>query len=227
MLISPDTFVCDAEADRQRWLDERRKVVTGTGLGVLLGYNPWEDPDALILRYKEERERGYSRFMWWGTQMEVPNLKAYEAITGDKCAPYHGFHVRGHIGSTLDGLTLLSDDGGLLVDPNHVCNAPTFLENFSYDLQALYEEHGPGPYPLEMKNTDDRKVSEWGREGPPKHYWCQAQAQAYVTDAPACILVGKLGHANIRCHVIWRNDFFLEEEALPAAEEFMEKLNDH
>lgn len=219
-MLWPDTYVCDS-TDKQ-WKTERRKVVTGTGLGVLLGLNPHEPPEALPARYLNPTPIGVSRYLWWGLQMEEANLGAYSTITGDRCEPYHGFHVRGPLGSTLDAVTYLSEDSEQL-DPKHFSSAQTYLDRFYMQLFELQQTHGEGPYPVELKNTGEHNRKHWGKRVP-QHYEAQCQAQMYVTDTPACIIVAKIGHADLRAHVVLRDDLFLEN-AVEKAAQFLEKLD--
>lgn len=219
-MLWPETFVCNS-TDKQ-WKAERRKVVTGTGLGVLLGLNPHESPEALPARYLRPAPIGVSRYLWWGTQMEEANLGAYSTITGDRCEPYHGFHVRGPLGSTLDAVTYIGEDSDQL-DPKHFSSAPTYLDKFYAALFGLYEMYGEGPYPVELKNTGEHNRKHWGKKVPP-HYEAQVQCQLYVTGAPAGIIVAKIGHADLRAHVVHRDDLFLEH-AVEKAAEFLEKLD--
>lgn len=221
-------YVC--EAHTEQWHKERSRVVTGSGLAVIMGMNKYKSPELLKKEYTLPRSTTnlqWSRPAWWGREMELPNLAALNKMLAPTAhvRPTHAFHARGPIGATLDGVgspyeACVAEDCLAYKRPNTFSSAGSRLKGETAHLQMLLEG-GVDCFVVELKNSDLKK-SEWPRS-PPEHYWCQVQAQLWATDLQVGLLAAKVGAADMRLYVIERDDTFLAEANYKASE-FLEEV---
>ena len=204
------------------WLEERRKCVTGTDIPILFESYPekWgvTTPEQLL---EEKLIQGsfmpVKKTMWWGTEMEVPNMRAFSRLTGLSVDPDNSFYRRGVMGATTDGTVSTSN----ALPPLEPCWTDAF-RNLAKELEELADKTGEPLGLLEMKNVSAFALKEW-QKAPPRYYWEQVQGQLYVTGYAWAVLCGKIGSSDMVCHVIEVDSLF-REVMLEKANEFWKEV---
>lgn len=218
MILNPETFVCLASDDA--WLSHRTKVVTGSEVAVLLGLSPWRTVEQLKANWGREEQLKDTANMWWGREMELPNQQAYSKLLGAPVVPHNGFYVRGPIGATTDAFI---PAGSLLeaLEAHRGYIGTSAAAYWRRHVDILSSQDSSKPILVEMKNVGDRYKKEWATA--PAYYEAQVQAQLYATGLDAGVLVAKLGAADIRAHVVLRDDFMLDE-MVEKAQAFLKEM---
>lgn len=216
-------YVCEVKT--REWHEARFRHVTGTALAALAGLHEYQNKDSLAATWHLRREdtNKQSRAMWWGDICEDPNRRALSRILSPAYAVHKrsAFFAKWPIGASLDGygvrtsleLPWAEDNASL------VTSAPKRMLNELAHLEMSVLEGGS--FLVEMKQSDlPRK--KWGPTAPP-HYWAQCQAQMYVTGIDVCLLVAKLGAAEMRLYTIESDADFMAE-AVAKAKAFLEEM---
>lgn len=150
---------------RERWLEERRRYITGTDAPVILGVSGWDSPLSLFARKKglisekEETER-----MRWGTRLQPLVLEAFSEETGRKVTHEPPFSLAKSAAHSFMAASL--------------------------DGRQVHPEKGPGI--VEVKTGGFFKADDW-KEEPPVEYQVQVQHQmlvAGVTWGSIAVLIG-------------------------------------
>lgn len=216
-------FVCTTD-DESRWHEERRKCVTGSVISALLGANPYMTREQALEEARLPRVWTDKRSMWWGREMEVPNLLSFGKLTGLGVRATNLFFRDGVIGATIDAVV---DDPAVDLDVDRGLigtSAPSYWRNEARTLMYHVNPMADKPILLEAKNTGERNVKAWACQAP-ENYCLQAQAQMLVTGLDCCVLVAKIGAADIRMHVVERDDGLMSR-MVDAAEEFMKEVGE-
>jgi predicted phage-related endonuclease len=200
-------FVCDASSEAA-WHSHRRRVVTGSTLAAIMDMSPYSDFDKAIEEALNPSPRVDSAPMWWGRQMEGPNIDAWSEITGLPVAKSNSLLISGPIGATLDAYVPPGPWTQLPLEEQLIATtAPSYWSREYYQLEEALVPGGP--VIVEAKNVSSFKVKDWAKIAP-LYYWCQVQAQLFVTGWRHGVLFAKVGSADIRQFVIERDDFFLD-----------------
>ena len=214
--MSHPNFVCFTE-DEKGWLKERTRVVTGSWIAALMGMNPWKSrQDAIDHIRGNGKPFVPSRHSWWGSQMEVANMRCWSLMTGLEASPVNAFFAAGPVGSTIDGV-ILEPHSGLEGVPLGT-SAKTY---WTKTMEALREacEGNEEPFLIEMKQTSEKYLKDWGKQ-PPDSYWAQLQLQLHLTGLRYGFLVARVGASDMRHHLVKRDDLWVEE-AVEAAQEIL------
>jgi len=121
---------CNAEQNRDQWLDLRRTHLGASEIGALLGVNPYVEPAEVIDRKRTGRQIPDNRAMAIGRALEPKLLDAYRAIYkpvygAGSCWTCDGIIV------TFDGVT---DDG------------PIEIKTAAMRQRDRWVAHGPPPW---------------------------------------------------------------------------------
>jgi putative phage-type endonuclease len=181
---------------RERWLAERRELVTASDAAAILGFDPRRSSLSVYAEKIGVIESQDNDWMAFGRDVEGAIAKAYTRRTGRPALDLGAFDIRRHpdapwLGATRDRETAGSDDHPAPAD---------------------------GPAPLECKAVAGMKASQWEEE-PPVEYQIQVQIQAACTAAQWASLVALIGGLQVAWRDLLRNDRFLAV-ALPKLEEF-------
>lgn len=154
--------LANADADRDHWLAERKKLVTASELPVIMGLVDWETPLGLWQRKLGLKPEPEGRDDWeWASEMEEPIARWYASKTGRKVERSQEL-VRHEewpwLAATLDYMAKWDE-------PN--CVNPI-------DTITAYA-------PLDVK-TRRAKGEVWD-EGVPEYYAPQYEAQGRITGA--------------------------------------------
>jgi|CXWL01.1.fsa_nt_gi putative phage-type endonuclease len=216
-MTEPRRYVC--RASDPQWLSERKKVVTGSEIAVVMGLSPWKTREALLAEKLAPDVPIVSRHMWWGSHSEKSNMEAFTKLTGLRTRGTNRFWVRGELGATIDGF-LTTENPRAPLEP---CWSPAYR---MLGDQLKWVTHVDTRRPLglvEMKQTEAYRAKEWAK-GVPTYYLYQAQAQMFVTGLTWCVVACRLGAADMICHVL-EFDAELAQEMQDAAREFMAEVN--
>lgn len=74
-------FVEMKPATEEEWLAIRRKVVTATGMGVILGLNPWKSVKQLV-EGMQSYEVIDNSYIWLGQELEIVVVQAVNKVLG-------------------------------------------------------------------------------------------------------------------------------------------------
>lgn len=181
---------------RERWLAERRELVTASDAAAILGFDPRRSALSVYAEKIGAIESQDNDWMAFGRDVEGAIAKAYTRRTGRPALDLGAFDIRRHpdalwLGATRDRETAGSDD---------------------------HPAPAAGPAPLECKAVAGIKASQWEDE-PPVEYQIQVQIQAACTAAEWASLVALIGGLQVAWRDILRNDRFLAV-AMPKLEEF-------
>ena len=218
MVLNPKTFVC--LASDEDWLSHRTKVVTGSEIATILGLSPWRTVEQLKASWGQEEKLKDTANMWWGREMEEPNQQAYSKLLGLPVVSHNGFYVNGPLGATTDAFI----PAGSLLESLEASKGYIGTSAATYwrrHVDILSSQDNSKPILVEMKNVNDRYRKEWANA--PAYYEAQVQAQLHATALDVGVIVAKLGAADIRAHVILRDDFMIEEMVNKAGE-FLEEM---
>lgn len=187
-------YVC--RASDPQWLSERKKVVTGSEIGIVMGVSPWKNRDQLLEEKAAPDKPIVSRHMWWGSHSEKSNMEAFSKLTGLRTRATNRFWVRGPLGATIDGFVTHK---ARISDPVSPCwtQAYVALRDSLHDL--AYDDRPLGL--IEMKQTEAYRAKEWAK-GVPPYYAFQAQAQMHVLGLTWCVVACRLGAADMICHLL-------------------------
>lgn len=155
------------------WLDMRKKTLSGTDMGVILGVSPFKSAYTLFMEKTGKvsvDDIGAKEFVQWGNKLEPIVIEEYAKRTGRPIIPENqcGLEPYDHEGETKwvahdETIPYLSGT------PDGV------IENYS---PLPWEDHADrgykGPGILEIKCVNAMKVSDWD-DGIPPHYMCQIQ----------------------------------------------------
>lgn len=213
--------------DEEHWLQERHKRVTGSDVASLFGEGYLSHEELLSQKRAPFPPKvKVSRYMQWGSECEVDNMRIFCTYAGMPFRHTNMFlssTLDKRLGSTLDGLAAVprrfdpSPLGTLLSTPKRA------LEGILEPLRAL---PGGEIVLLEMKQAelphwDYQKAKEKLErlsEGPGRYFY-QVQCQLLVTGLRYAIVVIRIGAADMRFHVV-EADQLVHEEILDANEEF-------
>lgn len=217
-------YVCDALTPEWFKLRLSGKTVTGSHIGSLMGLNPWGTRESVLAHLRDPKPV-HSRHALWGSAMEVPNMKVFNSLTGLKTAPVNAYFETGRVGATIDGIILEPLSGPLasVEKGKEWVAAPTY---WSMSMQHLHEaraKHGQEPWLVEMKQTGEKYKTDWGKAKCPEQYWAQVQSQLYVTGLTVGVAVARVGTADMRFSVVYKDDFFIEA-MLKAVDEILEEV---
>lgn len=216
-------FVCRVQTEE--WAKARYRCVTGTALAALMQRHEYQTKASLAGTWhlREHLQRAESRPMWWGRMSEEANIKVLQRIMVPSCNVHSsdGFFRRGPIGASLDAFGVrISNDPSWGEDNAHlVTSAP---KRMLKELAHLESAVMPGDiFIIEMKQSDlPRK--KWGPTCP-DHYWCQMQAQMYVTGLDVSLLAARVGANEMRLYTVEADEEFMAE-AVFAAGEFLDEM---
>ncbi len=212
MTYEPGKPVCDTSSPE--WLEERRKLVTGSALSVIMGMSPYQSRESLM----KFRVRGGvlpdNRKMWWGRHMEEPVGFSFCRAVGFDAVHTPVLFSHGSLGASLDFIVNVKEDK--TVPLSLLTSAPTFLRK---ELNRLKKGD---ILPMDVK-VSGQPVGKWRKL--PEHYWCQVQAQMLVCGVDKGSLVAKLGAHDVRFFVVERDDMFLDE-AEQKAQEFLREYQE-
>lgn len=219
MVLNPETFVC--LASDEQWLQERTHVVTGSEVAILLGLSPWRNEGQLRASWGQEERLKDTANMWWGRQMEDANREAYSKLLGVPVLGHNGFYVRGALGATTDAFI---PAGSLLeaLDATKGYIGTSAATYWRKHVDILSSQDNSKPILVELKNVQDRYRKDWAKV--PGYYEAQVQAQLYATGLDVGVIVAKLGSADIRAHVVLRDEFMIEDMVIKA-QQFLEEMN--
>lgn len=138
------------------WFEQRKGKITGSRVGAILGFNPWQTASDVLRAMVREYHNAPSEFTGndateWGTTNEPNAIFSYEVETDNKVVET-GFHeFSDWIGASPDGL--IGDDGLIEVK----C-----------------------PYFMRFGNKKFKSISEQA------HYYAQIQLQLFATGRKWC-----------------------------------------
>lgn len=165
-------------------------------------YSSWQD-ELQLAKNGEEAPRFDNPGMWFGREMEEPNMRAFAKITrvlAEPCQLFVHNPKYPSIAATLDGLCLppLSLD---------VIRPFKSLETWAsqYDLARL-----SGLGVVEMKNVSSSQASKWKKDLPPEYYEYQVRTQLMSTGLTWGLLVAKIDSCKMRAFVIEHDDFIAD-----------------
>ncbi len=197
----PYRVVC--KAGDAHWLEERKKLITGSDVAAILGESAYKSRKRVI-----EEKAGIksdsipdNRYMWFGREMEVANMKAFSKLSGVKVKPTNTLMASTKIpgyGATIDGLTIFPPTG---------IAQPKWMGRM---LSGHWPRNISGLGILEAKNCGEKHIEAWSGNTCPKHYWWQVQAQLDVTGLPWAILMAKIGAADMKAFFIEYDEFSCE-----------------
>lgn len=163
--------------ERSAWLAARRKGITGTDVGAILGLNPWWNAlDVYLDKTGEAMPRAANAAMWWGSYLEDGMARRYGELAGLK----RGELARGTaMALALRGQRRMHCYGSgaratvLIVHAQHPF------------LQGTPDALVPGSsYGVEFKTAGEHALDEWGEPGSdqvPVHYLVQCAFYMAVT----------------------------------------------
>lgn len=239
--------LADRATDEAKWLAERRKIVTASEACHLMGTadKSWCKSKSDLAKEKLSGDRGFvSPRMVAGTFWE-PHIKDYFSAcsginTGGDTRLY-GNTESPWLGASIDGWVNY-------VRPLDRTRMPleafltVYLDGETYEgaeaVQSLLEASQGQPWcrwdislglegwaNIEVKNQASKDRPKWNKpEGAPAYYETQAQAQMAVVPVDVVLLVACVDRNEIYCHVIRRDEFFIElyrETARAFVEEFL------
>lgn len=207
-------YVCDAYTPT--WLGRRKLVLTGSEIAQAKGearYGTREDLIHAKLAKNQAPILDNTR-MWWGREMERPNLRAFRKAFGIPARASNAYYECGNLGATTDGFAAV----------------PRCAYRGDYPdrkkVLALREDIASrsGLGVLELKNTEWRTVRGWGESYPPQYEY-QVQAQMLCTGLTWGLLVAKVGASEMRWWLI-DEDEDLQREIIALADSFVEDMNE-
>ena len=219
---------CVCLASDPQWLEERTKYVSGSDIAALLGLSPWKSREALVAEFHTPKVWKDTQNMWWGREMEGPNMAAYGKLTGLVVTPHAALYARGPIGATTDAVILPDALDGLLeASAGYVATSAATYWAKHHTLLSRCIEVGRTlgrdlPILVEMKNTGERNRKDWANKAPP-YYEAQVQAQLFVTELDTAVLVAKVGSADIRAVVV-EADTLMHDEMVSESEKFLKEV---
>jgi putative phage-type endonuclease len=175
------------------WFQARKHRVTGSEVGAILGYSPFQTEYDVMRRKVRDWVGAEPEFTGniatqWGTTHEPGAIVEYEMETGNKVVAT-GFHEHHDwLGASPDGF--VGDDGLI-------------------EVKCPFSLRHDGP-PVPFRSASDQM-----------HYWAQMQIQMHVTDRQWCDFFQWTPNET-KCERVYRDDSFLDD-ALPKLYEFWKK----
>lgn len=215
--------------DDPQWEDMRYDSIGASECAVLFGAHPYTDWDTVV-REKAQRSSSFkgNRQTWWGQWSEKSNMEAFSAITGLR-SRHSGLLLRSttapELTATLDGLVAASSVASTAY-PNTPVKDPDQIEGFLGNLD--FETYGMRPVgALEMKQTNVFSCKYWAqppeRDGNLAIYWYQVQQQMFVSGLTWAVLCGRVGVADMVCHLVLADTDF-HEELQSRAQDFWQEV---
>lgn len=199
-------------------------MVTGSEMSLVLGRPPkWfkKTREELL----EEKRSGVpdsfepTRRMLWGSLCEKTNLRHFCKLTGVRARSTNLLLQSTrcqHIGSTLDGVCRIPSQVSKKFLP--YCGNQAHAIEFIAEAETRLGKAGL----IEMKQTD--YLGQW-KYGVPDFYLTQVQTQLYVSDATWCLVVVKVGAADMRAYFV-DADPFEHDEMEEAVKQFWSEVRD-
>jgi len=201
------------DAETLAWLERRRNYVTASQLAVVMGDNPFTSRDKLF----KEKVLGDFPVLdfpapWWGLFLEDKILEAFGILSGLETQAGQEFVARGELSATLDARVLGPGED------SHRTNWINWHWNAEGSLPAV----------ADAKNTSQKSFANWRRygvpkDGIPKYYWWQLQAQMHCTGVDTGILVVKVGARELHAFVEEYDELAMEL-AVDKVRDFMKEV---
>lgn len=181
-----------SSADRKAWLATRRRGITGTDIGAILGLSPWRTAlDVYLEKVGEAEERQISEAMWWGSYLEDGMARRYAELTGLR----KGELLRGSEIATAfsKGRVQVFGRGP---------NAQLIVRHRSYPF-LLATMDGIIPVRkrgLELKTAGEHSADEWGEQGTdqiPLYYLTQCAFYMAISQFPTWDVAALIGGARL------------------------------
>ena len=201
-------------ASDPQWLSERAGCVTGSELPAIMGRSRYSTRDACLRAKVDGTSIPVTKNMWWGSQMEQPNMEAFSKLSGLPVVPANEFWRWGVLGATIDGY----------IHATWTKPGPCWTTEYRDFGDSLCAKHKEAVGLIEMKNVSQFALKEW-QKGCPEYYELQAQAQLAVTGLDYCVLVAKIGSADMLMHLV-EADTLLHQEMIRVAEDFWKEVLD-
>jgi predicted phage-related endonuclease len=208
-----------SEHDRQKWLQARRKGMTGTDIAALLGINPWRTAlDVYLEKIGAADPKKQTQAMWWGNYLETGMARLYCEIEGLQAkALLRGVEIARAFPKNRVQIFGTGSDAQVIV--RHKQHS-FLLATMDGLLPGL--EKG-----LELKTSGIWGADEWGEQGTdqvPLHYLTQCAHYMAVSDYGSWDLAAIIGagpkiSGNLALYRIARNKS-LESEIINVATRF-------
>ena len=142
----------------EAWFQARKNRVTGSEVGAILGYSPFQKAEDVMRRKVRDWAGAEPEFTGniatqWGTTHEPGAIVEYEMETGNKVISTGFYEYQNWLGASPDGLV---DDDGLI------------------EVKCPFSLRHDEP-PVSFKGAKDQM-----------HYWAQMQIQMHVTHRKWC-----------------------------------------
>ncbi len=190
--------ICDANANRSLWIEERRRGVGASDAPAILGISRFGSPTSVaaaklgLLGDDEDAETELQR---WGRFVEKPMIEAFNAETGLKARPSNVLYQREH---DRLGFMMATPDGEVALATGEVGGLECKLKIFGAD--------------------------EWEREGVPDEVQVQAQHQMAVMGWGFVYVLGLLDGYRLRWRKVERDEARITGEIEPAEIDFWDRL---
>ncbi len=184
-------FICNANRDREAWLEARRGFIGASDAAGILNLSPWASPmtvyaDKIAVSSEEEPEPEH--FAW---------ARLFEPLIAREAA--------------LElGLTLLGRGGDMYASEERPWQAAT--------VDEMVSDAAGSEMPLEIKMVSAR-MDEWEAEVPP-YYRVQVQHQIAVSGAPRGFIAALMRGQRLVLASVDRDDRFIDEVLHPAEAAF-------
>lgn len=204
--------------DDPQWKEIRYDSIGASECAVLFGAHPYTDWDTVV-REKAKRASDFhgNRQTWWGQWCEKSNMQAFSTITGLR-SRHSGLLLRStkapELTATLDGLVARRVSDAVMQEIP--VKDPDQIRTFLQDLQseASFSDLPPVGV-LEMKQTSTFSRKYWNkppeRDGNLAMFWYQVQQQLFVSGLTWGVLCGRVGVADMVCHLVLADTDFHEE----------------
>lgn len=229
--------ICNSE-DRAPWLEERKKLITSSDIGVFLGLQPkwwsFSSRQSII-----EEKMGVDHYepnhnTEHGIMNEELNRQKAEKLLGMKLPAFGWLCVNDrwpHIGATPDAMAI----GGLLGDPHKLLTShPDLVDEVRRSVGIRGDIGG-----CQLKSTDAMKAVHYGKRGFPKngepqdwitqvpeYHLAQIQTEMHVMGWDWTLLVGQLGAHNMVAWFVPRSPAWeaVMDDAEAQAKEIFEQI---
>ena len=207
------------DEDYQGWLEARRKVVSASESAHLMGAanQRWRKSAEQLAEEKlNPPERFDNKHMAAGRFWEDHIIGWFNQATGLGVVPNGCFfrHPEHAMGATPDGFLM----EGPLDETwcEHTAQWLTVLEGPDLltgegAVLRLRQWLGDDGAVVEVKHQPSKRRSYWNKPlHPPADYECQVQHQATVCSTEKGLLLAKVDHNELYCHLLERDEMFCE-----------------
>jgi len=229
-------YVCDDTSEE--WHAARQRVMTASGIPVIMGINPYQTRDDLLHTKVHGDTFEGNASTWWGQRLEEPIAKATGIALGFQTVNLNRFYVREdlRLGATIDGY-LWHDPRFAFEGDNQALRGPrTDAKGKNLTDDELYDKSWVGdlrqsivaldrPMLLECKSTAEYVGRKHGYRECPELYYAQVQAQLLVTGFDAACVACLVGGRDLKVWMV-EADVDFQQAIVLETSRFMNELQE-